>query len=60
MIVGRDGRPEAESVRLRQSAPSFDDAAVEAVRQWRFQPGRDAAGHPVRVIPEVPIRFQLR
>lgn len=60
MIVGRDGKPEADSVRIRQSAPSFDEAAIEAVRQWRFQPGRDAAGNPVRVILEVPIRFQLR
>jgi protein TonB len=59
-IVGRDGRVEPDSVRVQRSRPPFDEAAVAAVRRWRFRPGRDARGEPLRVALEVPIRFALR
>jgi protein TonB len=58
-IVDREGRIE-DGVTVVQSSPTFDDAAVAAFRRWRFQPGRDESGTAVRVILEVPIRFQLR
>lgn len=58
-IVGSDGRVEKDIV-IAQSSPMFDQPAVEALRQWRFEPGRDRDGNPVRVLLEVPIRFQLR
>ncbi len=59
-IVDRDGRLEDGALRVAQSIPGLDDAAIAAVRQWRFQPGRDSVGEPVRVVLRVPIRFQLR
>jgi protein TonB len=58
-IVGSDGRVEKDIV-IAQSSPMFDQPAVEALRLWRFEPGRDRDGNPVRVLLEVPIRFQLR
>lgn len=58
-IVDRDGRIE-DGVTIVQSSPTFDEAAVAAFRRWRFQPGRDENGTAVRVILEIPIRFQLR
>jgi len=58
-IIGSDGRVENDIV-IAQSSPMFDQPAVEALRQWRFEPGRDRNGNPVRVLLEVPIRFQLR
>lgn len=58
-IVGSDGRVEKDIV-IAQSSPMFDQPAIEALRQWRFEPGRDRNGNPVRVLLEVPIRFQLR
>lgn len=58
-IVGSDGRVEKDIV-IAQSSPMFDQPAVEALRQWRFEPGRDRDGNPVRVLLKVPIRFQLR
>ncbi len=58
-IIGSDGRVEKDIV-IAQSSPMFDQPAVEALRQWRFEPGRDRDGNPVRVLLEVPIRFQLR
>ena len=58
-IVDREGRIE-DGVTVVQSSPTFDEAAVAAFRRWRFQPGRDENGTAVRVILEIPIRFQLR
>ena len=58
-VVGRDGRVE-EAIAVAESAAMFDASAIAALRQWRFEPGRDRDGKPVRVLIEVPIRFQLR
>ena len=58
-VVGRDGRVE-EAIAVAESAPMFDASAIAALRQWRFEPGRDGQGKPVRVLIELPIRFQLR
>jgi len=37
---------------------SLDDAAVTAVKNWEFEPGRQD-GEPVASRVEVPIQFQL-
>lgn len=55
-LVGEDGR--IEDVRVQQSVPMLDEAAVEAVRQWRFTPAR-SGDHPVRTWVSVPVRFRL-
>ena len=59
-IVDRGGRIEFDGVRVVQSIPLLDDAAIQAFRQWRFKPGCDQHGAPVRVRLQVPFRFQLR
>lgn len=59
MVIDRDGRPEAD-VRVIRSVPMLDAAALAAVRQWRFRPARDVEGRAVRVIMQVPVRFELR
>ena len=56
--MDRNGRIEAE-ITVLKSVAMLDKAAIEALRQWRFTPGRDANGQAVRVIVEVPIRFVL-
>ncbi len=58
-IIGRDGSVEPD-VKIIQSIPALDEAAIEAFRQWRFTPGRDASGRPLRVILQAPVRFVLR
>lgn len=58
-IVDRQGHVEDDVVVLR-SEPPFDEAAIRALRQWRFTPGKDGNGRPVRVQIEVPMRFQLK
>jgi protein TonB len=59
-IIGRSGDIERDSVKVLQSQPPFDDAALDAFRRWRFTPGRDDSGSAVRVLVQQPIRFQLR
>lgn len=58
-IVARDGSVEP-GMKVVQSIPALDEAALEAFRQWRFTPGRDASGRPLRVILQAPVRFVLR
>jgi protein TonB len=38
--------------------PSLDEAAVEAVRRWRFEPAK-RDGRPIQVWASLPIRFRL-
>jgi len=59
-IIDRDGEVEPDALRVVQSQPPFDDAALAAFRRWKFRPGRDESGQLVRVIVEQPMRFQLR
>jgi protein TonB len=59
-IVDRSGQIEPDGVKVLQSVAQLDEAAISAFRQWRFKPGRDQHGEPVRVVLEVPIRFHLR
>jgi periplasmic protein TonB len=58
-IVDQRGTVEPDVV-VVQSVPLLDRAAVEALRQWRFEPGRDGGNRAVRVVIEVPLRFRLR
>jgi len=58
-VVDRDGRVE-QAITVVESIPMLDSAAIDALRQWRFTPGQDRDGHSVRVLIDLPIRFQLR
>lgn len=58
-IVDQNGAVERDVV-VVESVPLLDQAAIEALRQWHFEPGRDAADRAVRVVIEVPLRFRLR
>jgi protein TonB len=48
-----------ESVRVLRSIPTLDQAAVDAVRQWRFTPAL-LNGEPVPVVMTVTVNFELR
>jgi protein TonB len=43
----------------KSSDPAFDDAALAAVRNWKFTPGQ-RAGQTVNTRMKVPIIFSLR
>jgi periplasmic protein TonB len=55
--IGLDGR--VEGLQVLRSAPLLDDAALTAVRQWRYTPTR-LNGQPVVVIMTVTVSFRLR
>lgn len=56
-VVDIEGRVVHAGV-VRSSNPLFDEAAIEAVRKWRFQPGI-MNGRPVNTRMQVPIIFSL-
>lgn len=55
--VDREGRVRNAYV-ARSLNPSFDDAAIDAVKKWRFEPGR-IGERPVVTHMLVPIVFEL-
>jgi protein TonB len=53
-----DARGRVESVRVLRSIPTLDQAAVDAVRQWRFTPTL-LNGEPVPIVMTVTVNFTL-
>ena len=56
--VSPAGEPLAVSIARGSGYTTLDEAAMAAVRQWRFVPARQA-GQPVAAEAEVPIVFRL-
>ena len=48
-----------ESVRVLRSLPLLDQAAIDAVQQWRFTPAL-LNGQPVPVVMTVTVNFMLQ
>ena len=59
MIVTREGTPTAITVIRSLDSGGLDAAAVDAARQWRFEPGR-LAGAPVDVLVTLMLDFRIR
>jgi len=57
LIVGPDGRPRDMKV-LRALGMGLDQKAIEAVRQWKFEPAMKD-GKPVAVQINVEVNFRL-
>ncbi|MBP8256782.1 MAG: TonB family protein [Opitutaceae bacterium] len=57
-VVDIEGRAVHAGV-LRSDNPLFDDAAIEAVRKWTFQPGM-RNGVPMNTRMQVPIQFSIQ
>ena len=58
IVVRRDGTVGEVKI-VRGLRGGLNDRAVQAVRQWRFAPGR-MKGAPVDVVVEVGVEFRLR
>jgi TonB family protein len=56
-VVDREGRVR-NAFAARSLNPSFDDAAVDAVERWRFEPGR-IGDRPVSTHMRVPVIFEI-
>jgi protein TonB len=59
VAVGADGRVVSTRVHRTSGLASLDEAALEAVRRWRFVPAR-RRGVPVAREVAVPVRFTIR
>lgn len=57
-LVDTRGRVAQVMVRSAEPQDVFEESALEAVRQWRFEPGQ-VGGKAVKTWVEVPIRFEL-
>jgi protein TonB len=55
-IIGKDGT--IEELRVLRGNPLLVHAALEAVRQWRYQPTL-LNGEPVEVVTEITVNFKL-
>ncbi len=60
LLVAVTAKGAVESVQIQQSSgfPRLDNAALEAVRQWRFVPARRGE-EPIAASVVVPIVFRL-
>ncbi len=56
-VIGKEGVAEEIKV-VKGLDPGLDKNAVEALQQWKFEPGTKD-GKPVRVIASVEINFRL-
>ena len=59
VLVGRDGRVREVGLDSRKHIPMLDPAALEAARQWSFEPAL-LNGRPVAVWVSIPFKFSLR
>lgn len=59
VVVSAEGLAKIVEVKETSGRDDFDDAALAAVRQWRFSPAR-RLGAPVEHAVLVPVRFSLR
>lgn len=57
--VGPDGRCAFALVVTTSGHAVLDEAALDAVRTWKFEPARDASGAAVAGEIDLPIRFEL-
>jgi periplasmic protein TonB len=58
VVVRADGSPAEVSLNRSSGHPLLDQAALDVVRHWTFEPAR-AAGVPVSSKLDVPVRFSL-
>jgi protein TonB len=60
VVLSREGKVEPDQIKVVQSVPALDAAAIAAVLKWRFSPGVDPQGRLVRVVVDIPFEFSLR
>jgi protein TonB len=58
VLVGENGRPQEVTLGQSSGESALDEAAMDAVRTWRFEPAR-RNGVPVRAWAIVPVEFKL-
>ena len=57
-VIGKDGRVNDIQILSHANFPAFDEAVLDALRQWRFRP-MIKDGQRVEVVHELAINFEL-
>jgi periplasmic protein TonB len=57
-VIGKDGRVNDVQILSHANFPAFDEAVLDALRQWRFRP-MIKDGQRVEVVHELAINFEL-
>jgi protein TonB len=57
VVIAKDGT--VSDARVVRSAPLLDDAAISALKEWKYAPARDRRGHPVPVYSRVSVKFEM-
>lgn len=60
VLIDRNGTPESVSVSSSSGNGQLDQSALNTAYKWRFSPGLDSYGKPVRCYAYIPIRFTLK
>ena len=55
-VIGKDGT--IEELKVLRGHPLLVKAALDAVRQWRYQPTL-LNGEPIEVVTEITVNFKL-
>jgi protein TonB len=58
-VITRDGRASQIQIIRSLDSEGLDQEAIDALAQWRFEPGR-VAGKPVDVLVTVMLDFSIR
>jgi protein TonB len=58
VLVGTDGDAVSVTVRVTSGHEDFDNAALQAIKKWRFSPAR-RGGTPVASFHDIRVRFRL-
>ena len=57
VVIDKQGRVTTPRVRKPLPAPTLSYAALEAIKQWRFGPGR-VGGEPVEVLFNLTVNYK--
>ena len=57
VTIGADGA--IGEVKVLESVPELDAAAIASVREWEFAPALDCWSNPVASSLDIPVRFKL-
>ncbi|MDO4179598.1 MAG: energy transducer TonB, partial [Phascolarctobacterium sp.] len=59
ILIDKNGNPETVSVSGSSGNGQLDQSALNTAYKWRFSPGLDNYGKPIRCYATIPVRFKL-
>ena len=60
VLIDKNGNPESVSVSSSSGNGELDNSALNTAYKWRFSPGLDNLGKPVRCYAYIPVRFDIK